>query len=121
VPAGLVPVTTAPEAAPAQTRPPDRRVPTRVQQQYLGPGLSQRRCLPQRMGLRQPHLITAVLPGAGGEGGGQAPGGQLPQVDAAFETGARVPPGPNARLPITLPALGTGSVPVSRLAATSHT
>jgi hypothetical protein len=64
---------------------------------------------------------TAVLPGAGGEGGGQAPGGQVPQVDAAFETGARVPPGPNARLPITLPALGTGSVPVSRLAATSHT
>ncbi len=64
MPAGLVPATTAPEAAPAQTRPPDRRVPTRVQQQYLGPGLSQRRCLPQRMGLRQPHLITAVLAGA---------------------------------------------------------
>jgi hypothetical protein len=74
VPAGLVPATTAPEAAPAQTRPMDRRVPTRVQQQYLGPGLSQRRCLPQRMGLRQPHLITAVLPAAGGEGGGQPPG-----------------------------------------------
>ena len=63
MPGGLVPATkpgggasTDSTAGPAGADPGSAAI--------LGPGLSQRRCLPQRMGLRQPHLITAVLAGA---------------------------------------------------------